>query len=104
MSGWYNTLMAPQNFTDLIDVFIGLIRAALPVLFGLAFLVFFWGLVKFIFRVGGDESAVKEGKPLMIWGLVALFILVSFVAIIAFFYNDIGFTRRFGDILLPTGN
>ena len=104
MSGWHNTLMAPQNFTDLVNVFIGVIKVALPVLFGLAFLVFFWGLVKFIFRVGGDESAVKEGKPLMIWGLVTLFILVSFVAIIAFFYRDIGFTRPFGDILLPTGN
>ena len=44
---------------------------------GIALLVFFFGLMKFIFKLGGDEDAVKEGKTLMIWGIVALFVMVS---------------------------
>ena len=83
--------MAPQNFSDLIDVFMELIQAALPVIAALALLVFLWGLVRFIFRVSGDEKAVDEGKNLMKWGLIALFILVSFWGIIEIVHEDVGF-------------
>lgn len=79
----------PSNFSELVGVFIGLIARILPVLSALAFLVFIWGLVKFI-RNAGDEKAVKDGKKLMVWGLIALFVMVSFLSIISFFYTDIG--------------
>lgn len=91
----------PTNFKDLVGIFVDLIRTALPVIEGLAFLVFLWGLVKFIFRIGGEEKAVADGKNLMKWGLIALFVLVSFSAILAFVYGDIGFNRPFGLPLLP---
>jgi len=89
-----------MTFHSLINIFIGLIKLTIPVLVGLALLAFIWGLVKFIFRVGGDEKAVSEGKNLMIWGLIALFVMLSAWGIIAFVYKDIGFTR-FGLPLLP---
>ena len=93
--------MPPTDFKGLLGIFMGLIQVALPVITGIAFLVFIWGLVKFIFRVGGDENAVKDGKNLMIWGLIALFILLTFTAILSFLYRDIGFNRPFGFPLLP---
>ena len=62
----------------------GLINPLIAILVGLALLVFFWGLVRFIFRVGGDEKAVEEGKKIMIWGLIALFVMVSVWGIISF--------------------
>ena len=94
-------MRTPTNLTELIGIFVGLIRTALPVIAGLAMLVFIWGLVKFIFRVGGDEKAVEDGKNLMKWGIIALFVLVSFMSILAFAYRDIGFSRPFGLPLLP---
>lgn len=94
-------MSTPSNFKELADIFVDLIRTTLPVIAGLALLVFIWGLVKFIFRVGGDEKVVEEGKKLMIWGLIALFVLVSFMAILAFVYGDIGFIHPFGLPLLP---
>ena len=94
-------MSTPSNLKELVDIFLDLIRTALPVIAGLALLVFIWGLVKFIFRIGGDEKAVEEGKNLMKWGLIALFVLVSFMAILAFVYRDIGFSRTFGLPLLP---
>lgn len=83
--------MAPQNFSDLIDVFMELIQAALPVIAALALFVFLWGLTRFIFRVSGDEKAVDDGKNLMKWGLIALFILASFWGIIELVHEDVGF-------------
>lgn len=54
----------------------GFVETLTVIVAGLALLVFFWGLVKFIMNAG-DEEAVKEGKRLMIWGIVALFVMVS---------------------------
>ena len=56
---------------------------------GIALLVFFFGLMKFIFKLGGDEDAVKEGKTLMIWGIVALFVMVSVWGIIGFMQREL---------------
>lgn len=81
-------MTAPNNFSDLVYQMLGILGAAVPVLAALAFFVFLWGLVKFIFRVGGDEGAIKDGKKLMLWGIIALFILVSLFAIINFAHNE----------------
>jgi hypothetical protein len=91
----------PTNFSELVFIFVDLIQAALPVIFGLAFLVFLWGLVKFIFRLEGDEKAVADGKNLMKWGLLALFVMVSIWGILRFFYNDLGLSPSFGFPFLP---
>jgi len=56
----------------------------------LALLAFFWGLAKFIFRVGGDEKAVEEGKTIMKWGLIALFVMVSVWGIVGFMQSELG--------------
>jgi len=72
---------------DLITAVGGLINPLIVILVGVALLVFFWGLAKFIFRVGGDENAVEGGKRLMIWGLIALFVMLSVWGIIRFMQN-----------------
>ena len=69
---------------DLIRAVGGLINPIIAILVGVALLAFFWGLAKFIFRVGGDEKAVEEGKRIMKWGLIALFVMVSFWGIVIF--------------------
>jgi len=82
----------PQNFSGLVYIFIDLILIIIPIVVAMALLVFFWGLVKFIFRVGsGDEKAVEEGKNLMKWGLIALFVMVSVWGIISLMSGEFGF-------------
>ena len=66
-----------------------LTKTSIIVLAGLSLLVFFWGLVKFIFRVSGDEKAIDEGKRIMKWGLVALFVMVSVWGIIKFMQTQL---------------
>jgi hypothetical protein len=87
-------MSSPQNFKDLIGIFLGLINATMPVLISLAMLVFLWGLVKFISKAS-SEKAHEDGINLMKWGLVGLFVMVSYMGIVAFFYRDFEFTRAF---------
>lgn len=68
----------------LIEAVGSLVKLALPVAVGLGLLAFLWGLAQFIFRVGGDEKAVEEGKRIMKWGLLALFVMVSVWGIVIF--------------------
>ncbi|MDO8590305.1 MAG: hypothetical protein Q7R69_03500 [bacterium] len=68
----------------LIEAIGALTKTSIIVLAGLSLLVFFWGLVKFIFHVSGDEKAIEEGKRIMKWGLIALFVMVSVWGIIKF--------------------
>ncbi|MEX2010198.1 MAG: hypothetical protein WD874_00105 [Parcubacteria group bacterium] len=69
---------------DIIESVGGLIDKALGIVIAIALLGFFWGLAKFIFRVGGDEKAVEDGRRIMKWGILALFVMVSIWGIIKF--------------------
>jgi hypothetical protein len=59
----------------------------IPVAFALGLLVFFWGLIKYIF--GGMEDKGKA-KDLMIWGIVALFVMASVWGLERFIGNTFG--------------
>lgn len=60
-----------------------IVGVLLPIVVALALLAFFWGLAKFIFSAGNEE-AKEEGKRIMIWGLVALFVMVSVWGLVTF--------------------
>lgn len=64
-----------------------LIDIALPIVVAIGLLSFFWGLVKFIW---GGAEAKDEGKNLMIWGLVALFVMVSVWGLVRFIGVSLG--------------
>ncbi len=91
---------APQNFGALIKIFIDLINTAIPVVAGLALLAFLFGLTKFILNSGGNQKGIDEGKKLMFWGLIALFVMVSLWGIISFLSGELGFAQP-GLPLLP---
>lgn len=74
---------------DLIRAVGGLISSLLVIAAALALLAFIWGLAKFIFKAN-DTKAIDEGKNLMKWGLVALFVMVSVWGIVAFMQRELG--------------
>lgn len=77
-----------NNFGDVVCFFTDLIATAIPVVAGIALLVFFYGLGKFILNAGSD-SGRDEGKQVMKWGIISLFVLVSIWGIVAFLSGDI---------------
>ena len=55
----------------------------------LAFIAFFYGLARFLLSAG-DVKAAEEGKGIMTWGVLALFVMVSIMGIIAFMDRSLG--------------
>ena len=70
-----------ERGTDLVVLFI-------EILFVLAIAVFLWGIVKFIYSAGNPEKR-KESKNLIIYGLIGLFVLFSFLGIIEILKNTV---------------
>jgi hypothetical protein len=67
----------PNTFKDVINtVFInGLMRPIVPLLIGLAVLVFIYGVLVLMFSEGGEKK--EEGKQYMLWGIIGIFVMVS---------------------------
>lgn len=74
------------NIESLVSSIGRLVGIALPIVVGIALLAFFWGLVKFIFAQGNEE-AKTDAKKIMLWGLIALFVMVSVWGIVRFIGN-----------------
>lgn len=89
-----------SNFSEFVNVLLNLVYLLIPVVASLSLLVFFWGLTKFIMSAG-SQTAVKDGKNLMIWGTIALFVMVSIWGIIRFAQGDLELVTSFGLPLLP---
>lgn len=90
-----------NSFSDIVFFFIGFIEILIPIVAGIALLVFFWGLTRFIMKAG-DTSAVKEGRDLMVWGTIALFVMVSVWGILRFVQSDLGIgNRHYGGFVIP---
>lgn len=53
-----------------------IISLATPIVVALALLFFFVGLAKYILNTG-DEEKKADGRNIMIWGIIALFVMVS---------------------------
>jgi len=77
-----------RGIAIIIDSLREIIKMLIVLAAAVALLAFFWGLAKFIFK-SGDEKAVEEGKRIMKWGLVALFVMVSVWGIIGFFQKEL---------------
>lgn len=74
---------------DLIDATTELFMSFIPILLSLAVLAFFWGLVKFI-NHADDEKAVEEGKMMMVWGMIAIFVMVALWGILGWLQQETG--------------
>ena len=90
------------NIENLMSSVGRLVDLALPIVVSLALLAFFWGLAKFIFAAG-DEESKADGKKIMIWGVVALFVMVSVWGLVGFIGGAFGIQQG-GSVNVPTVN
>lgn len=61
-----------------------IIHQLLPITVALALLFFIWNIARFILRAGEGGDTVKQGISMMVWGVVALFVMVSIWGIVGF--------------------
>lgn len=65
-----------HTFGDLVCLFVSIINALISILVALAILGFFWGVFRYGFSSDSEEK-VQEGKTIMLYGVIALFVMVS---------------------------
>lgn len=58
----------------------------IPLVFTLALLFFFWGVAKYIWA---DGEKKEDGRKIMIWGIVALFVMSTVWGLVAFLQNEL---------------
>lgn len=89
------------NIERLLEAIGRLVGIATPIVVGIALLGFFWGLVSYIFAAG-DEGKRGEARQYMIWGIVALFVMVAVWGLVRFVGEAVGVTDQGGSVPVPT--
>lgn len=65
-----------MTFQGIVNRITDLLDSIIPILFFIATIVFFWGVIIYI-TSGGDEEKRKEGRSFIIYGLIGLFVMVA---------------------------
>jgi len=71
-----------RDIFNVLSDFLNVIDSLILLSLSLAFLFFIWGLAVFILRAG-DEAERKKGKNMMVWGVIAMTVMVSIWGIVA---------------------
>lgn len=66
---------AQAGVRELLGMAGGIIQALIPIVIGLAVLVFLWGVLQYVIR--SDDPGKAEARNFMLWGIIALFVMVS---------------------------
>ena len=98
------SLAGSPKFQDLLCYITGIIsNSIIPLLFALAVAFFVWGMVKF-FIINSDEEAKREqGKQFMIWGIVALAVMLSVWGLVGILGTTFGVSSSVLPKVTPPG-
>lgn len=69
-------LAQPEDFYGLVDSLIGILKALVPLVVALTVLVVLWAGAKMVLN-SDDPQKLSEGRQILMWGIVVLFIMVS---------------------------
>ena len=81
---------------DTIEGFVGTIielinNVLVPLVFAIAFIVFIWGIFQYFIASG--EEGKSAGRSLMIWGLVAFFVMIAVWGLVNLLVNTFDLDR-----------
>ena len=78
-----------RTFADIIDLAIQYIKLIIPLLMGVAVVIFLYGVVKYIGSAGEVKSR-EEGRRFMVYGIIGLAVMTSVWGLVAFVTNTLG--------------
>lgn len=76
-----------------------IIKILIPIAFGLAILFFFFGIAKYIWSIGTEK---ERGKQIMVWGVVAIFVMTSIWGIVSFLGGSFGLDSKATSPTIPS--
>lgn len=82
MAGFFQAILAFIN------------AVLVPLVLGLAFLAFVWGVFKFFILGGSDSEKQGEGKSLMIYAVAGFVLILSLYGIVNFLTSGLGFDNE----------
>ncbi len=74
---------------EIIDSFGKIVIDLVKVGIGVAILVFLWGVALFVFK-SSDQKTHEEGRNRMLWGIIALFVMMSVWGLVQFLQVTFG--------------
>ncbi|MBI5004835.1 MAG: hypothetical protein HZC04_01455 [Candidatus Lloydbacteria bacterium] len=88
VTGTQSCTVPPKNFSELMCVVTySILSPLIPILVTLALIAFFWGVTKYAIKGADDEKEREQGKQIMIWGIIGLFVIVSVWGLVAVVQN-----------------
>lgn len=91
-----------SNLKGLISAVGNILSSLIPILFGLAIVYFFWGVGQFILKDAGSDKAREGAKNKILWGIIAIFVMVSIWGIVVFMANIFGIKIEYTQGVLPS--
>ncbi|MBI2048490.1 MAG: hypothetical protein HYT30_01015 [Parcubacteria group bacterium] len=86
-------IASAAGILDTIAVINRILGAVVPLLITVALIVFIWGLIQYLMKVG-DEEKRKEGVQLMLWGVIAIFVMTSVWGLVSLLQNTFSVQRN----------
>ena len=82
---------SPKTIEDIINNIIdSILNPLIYLLFAIATVIFTWGIINYVMGGEGDESRLKLGKNMIVWGLVGMFIMASAWGIVSILCDFFG--------------
>ncbi len=81
-----------NDFIDDVSSFIN--GTLIPLVFGVALLVFIYGMFQYFILGGGDEDSRDKGRKLMLWSIVGFVVMVSIFGIVNLIAGGLGFSKE----------
>ena len=78
-----------SGLSSLITSLGGIIKQIIPLIFAVAVIYFFWGLIQFL-KAAGDSKAHEAGRNHMIYGIIAIAVMVSVYGLISWLQSTLG--------------
>lgn len=92
------------TFPELLKYFTCIIGSSIiPFLFAVAVLMFVWGAIKFFIIEADEESKREQGRQFMIWGIIALAVMISVWGLVAVLADTFGIKKDWLPQVTPPG-
>lgn len=76
LAGMPAIVFAQETIRGILATIVNIMTAVIPAIMVLALLVFIWGAIKLVY-FADDDNGRQEGKDVLVWGTLALFVMVS---------------------------
>lgn len=75
---------------DILSNFRSWLNIIIPILIVIAVIYFIWGVIQYVVMSKGDEEAQAAARNKIVWGLIGIFVILSFYGLVYFLGRTFG--------------